>query len=95
MATYEIELDIQLVYRTTITANSKEEALEKAEREAYEDSWCTKMSWGGSKVYGCEEVEDYDSEAHEDWQPYYQSEEKYYNLQLKYTTCPRDEWCIQ
>jgi len=58
MKEYQVELDVTLVFRATVEAESKEEAIERAERQAYEDSWCTKMSWDGSKVYECEVAEE-------------------------------------
>ena len=56
MPRYEVEVDVTLVCRKKVEADSKQEAIEKVEDLAYEDTWCTGMSWGGAKVYMIEEV---------------------------------------
>ena len=57
MKTYEVELDVTLVCRREVEADSKQEAIIKVEKLAYEDSWCTGMSWSGAKAYSVEQVE--------------------------------------
>ncbi len=56
MKHWNITIDVDTVYRTTIEANTEEEARELAEQEAYEDTWSTGMSWSSCKVYDCEQV---------------------------------------
>ena len=61
MKHWNIALDVDTggssgIYRTTIEANTEEEARELAEQEAYEDTWSTGMSWSSCKVYECEQV---------------------------------------
>ena len=53
---WNIALDVDTVYRTTIEADTEEEARELAEQEAYEDTWSTRMAWSSCKVYECEQV---------------------------------------
>ena len=54
---YFVELDVSLVHRTTVEAESEKEAIFKAEREAQDDSLSTKMKWGCSEVYTIEKGE--------------------------------------
>ncbi len=56
MKHWNITIDVDTVYRTTIEANTEEEARELAEQEAYEDTWSTSMAWSSCKVYECEQV---------------------------------------
>ena len=56
MKYWYIAIDVDTVYRTTIEADTEEEARELAEQEAYEDTWSTSMAWGSCKVYECEQV---------------------------------------
>jgi len=57
MKYWNIGLDVDTIYRTTIEADTEEEARELAEQEAYEDTWSTSMAWSSCKVYECELVE--------------------------------------
>jgi len=60
MAVYEITIDYTVVFRTTVEADTPEEAKEIAERQAYQDSWSSGGTWGGCDIIECE-LEENDS----------------------------------
>ena len=56
MKIYEIEVDVNTVYRTKIHANSEEEAKKIAENEAYQDTFSCNAIWSHCKIYQLEEI---------------------------------------
>ena len=58
MPKYYVSVDVYTTYRTEVDAEDEKEAREKAHKEAYEDTWCGKASYSGSRVYELEKMED-------------------------------------
>lgn len=57
MAEYYVTVDWDATYRTTVEADSLEDAVKKASEEAYRDSWSCNSTYSFDKIY---EVEDED-----------------------------------
>ena len=57
MKTYEIEVDVQTVFRVTLQAENKEEAEKEAIDQAYQDTWGNTATFGGATIFNTEEWE--------------------------------------
>ena len=56
MQEWKIFLDVTTVYETTVEADTREEAIEKATTEAYEDTWGCDARYDNAEVYTAEKV---------------------------------------
>jgi len=58
MTEYNVTVNVQTVLRVIISAESEEEAHEKAIDYAYEDTWACEATYGGAEIYEIEENHD-------------------------------------